>query len=95
MAKETEPGDARKIVEELFQSAVDLAPEEREAFLREHCDSSVLKRVVKLLELHDRADSLVADSPEKFESISAMKVYYRKRYKNPKLGASAYSGNTS
>lgn len=66
MTKETEPGDARKI-EEIFQIAVDLAPEKREVFLHEHCDSSVLERVVKLLELHDRVDPLVADSPEKFE----------------------------
>ncbi len=68
MSKESQPGETRKVVEELFQRAVDLPPEERDDFLRD-CDSSIFEDVVKLLELHDRADSLVADSPEKFEPV--------------------------
>ena len=51
-------------IEEVFQSALDLAPAEREAFISEHCgeDADLKREVEKLLDDFDSADSFI-ESP--------------------------------
>ena len=51
-------------IEEIFQSALDLAPAERSAFIAEHCgaDADLKLEVDKLLSDFDSADSFI-ESP--------------------------------
>ncbi|MBA4123793.1 MAG: protein kinase [Acidobacteria bacterium] len=75
-----------KQIEEIYHAALEIQPDERESFFREHCgaDENLRREVESLLSFENTSDSLIDTPPE---SLAAEMLYGRtKNLKGKKLG---------
>jgi serine/threonine-protein kinase len=75
-----------KQIEKIYHAALEIQPDERESFFREHCgaDENLRREVESLLSFENTSDSLIDTPPE---SLAAEMLYGRaKNLKGKKLG---------